>query len=273
MITQPTDVLESKGEGFTWDGTDGPYQNKETAMDWAEHQRIVCEARSLVQGDAPGTGVPKKVFKQLKSAYNDLSSRSIVRVSKGIHQPTVDPHLQLRVTTDFGAEVSSHKFHLNVSAVPVADPGGLGGERFQWKGVQFAFEHTDNQIYKWPAVATISKKGSNRARRLSISSVDLQAHIDEQLRLADQLKRDAAAAAAKDAFDTALAAFIKVNGGKSGKVTHTSPKGDPFPTANFKKGCVNARVTFATSGGPTNIWYDKGEGSRAAQIVIGTYSK
>ncbi len=272
MITQPSDVLESEGEGFDWDGFDGEYANKDTGMDWAEHQRIVCEARSLVHGDAPGTGICKKVFKQLKSAYSDASSRSIVRVSKGIHQPTVDPHLQLRLTTDFGAETSSHKFHLNVSAIPVPDPGGLGGERFQWRAVQFSFVH-EGQTYKWPAVATINKKGSNRARRLSISSADLQAHIDEQLRLAEQAKRAAAAEAAKDSFDTALAAFVKANGGKSGKITHTSAKGDPFPTTNFKKGCVNARVTFATSNGPTNIWYDKGDASRPAQIVIGTCTK
>ncbi len=265
MITLPSDVLESEGEGFEWDGMDGVHPNKETAMDWAEHQRIVCEARLLVQGDAPGAGVPKKVFKQLKSAFTELNSRSVVRVSKGIHQPKVDPHLQLRVTTDFGAQQSSHKFHLNVSAVAVADPGGLGDERFQWKGVQFSFVHTDGLTYKWPAVAAINNKGSHRTRRLSISTAGLQEHIDEQLRL----QREAEAAAETEAFDKALETFIETYGSRSGKVSHTASNAGEFPSANFRKGNVNAKVSGGGNLQSKFVYYDKAK----KEIIVGQYSR
>ena len=181
MITRPEDVL-STGESGGWDGrsidpnTNVEHDNKETAMDWAEHQRIVCEARKLLAGEIElSPSDVKKAFRELQSAYNDASSRSVVKVSKGIHQPTVNPHLQLRVVTTFrnGQQVTEavRKFHLDVSAVDTPEMDG----RFRWTPVQFSFKHTNDQRYKWPLAANpVIKK---RERRLSVSSVELSAHL------------------------------------------------------------------------------------------------
>lgn len=144
-------------------------------MDWAEHQRIVCSARGLLAGSIETAPADvKKAFKELQSAYNDANSRSVVKVSKGIHQPAVNPHIQLRMVSTFrnaGVVTESVKqFHLDVSAVDTPHMA----DAFQWTGVQFSYVH-NNQTYKWPQNATpIIKK---RERRNSVSSVDLNAHI------------------------------------------------------------------------------------------------
>ncbi len=177
MITMPEHVLATDAHGG-WDGrsvdsnTGKEHDNKETGMDWAEHQRIVCEARKLLATKietAPST--VRKAFEELKSAYEDGASRSEVRVSKGIHQPEDNPHIQLRVVTRFGkGEEAVRKFHLDVSAVDTP----LKEEAFQWTGVRFSFKHNNNHFY-WPLAASpIIKK---RERRKSISDVDLQAHV------------------------------------------------------------------------------------------------
>lgn len=184
MITRPEDVLAT-GESGGWDGrsidprTNIEHDNKETAMDWAEHQRIVCEARKLLAGEIEiGPSDVKKAFRELQSAYNDASSRSVVKVSKGIHQPTVNPHLQLRVVSTFrnGQEVTEavRKFHLDVSAVDTPEMDG----RFRWTPVQFSFKHTNKQRYQWPLAANpVIRK---RERRLSVGSVELGAHLQAQ---------------------------------------------------------------------------------------------
>jgi hypothetical protein len=180
MITMPEHV-QSTGESGGWDGTsvdpntNRVNPNKETAMDWAEHQRIVCSARGLLAGEIEiSPSDVKKAFKELKSAYSDADSRSVVKVSKGIHQPSVNPHIQLRMVSTFrngGVTTESVKqFHLDLSAV---DTPHLA-DAFQWTGVQFSYVH-GNQTYKWPPNATpIIRK---RERRNSVSSVDLNAHI------------------------------------------------------------------------------------------------
>lgn len=148
-------------------------------MDWAEHQRIVFAARGLLPvGDIPFTVKPNKAgreaFARLQSAYQETGSRSVLKVSKGIHQPTVNPHLQLRLETTFGkgaeAQTAVNVFHLDVSAVDTPEME----DRFQWKGVQFSCVVGKN-TYAWPENATsIIVK---RERRNSVSSVDLNAHI------------------------------------------------------------------------------------------------
>lgn len=265
MITMPAHVTAAQGEGHTWDGNDieTGHANKQTTMDWAEHQRIVCEARSLVQGEPPATynSEVKKVFNTLKSAYNDSDNRITVGVTKGIHQPTVNPHLQLRVSMNYGGgNVSSYKFHLDVTAESVASPG-LEDDRYQWKGVQFSFEHPTQGVCKWPLVApAVTKKGALK-RRLSISAVGLQAHMDEQLRL----EREAQIAAEKKAFDDALTAFIATYGNKSGNITHNAANAGDFPTANFRKGNVNAKVSGGGNLQSKMVYYDKTK----KEIVIG----
>lgn len=180
MITRPDDVL-STDECGGWDGrsvdpqTDLEHPNKETAMDWSEHQRIVCEARKLLAGQIEiAPRAVKEAFRELQAAYNDADSRSVVKVSKGIHQPTVNPHLQLRMVTTFrnGQVVNEvvRKFHLDVSAIDTPEMA----DRFKWTGVQFSFVH-NNQTYKWPLAANpvIVK----RERRKSVSTTDLAAHV------------------------------------------------------------------------------------------------
>jgi hypothetical protein len=193
MITMPEDVL-STDESGGWDGrsedpnTGIEHPNTESAMSWAEHQRIVCAARSLLTGQIEISPADvKKAFRELQSAYNDPASRSVVKVSKGIHQPTVNPHLQMRLVSSFyqGQTVTEvvRLFHLDVSAVDSPDMT----DRFQWKGVQFSFVH-GNQSFKWPLAATpiIKKTG----RRQSVSEVDLAAHLHglelERQRLAQE---------------------------------------------------------------------------------------
>lgn len=281
MITLPSDIgfephdPEDKSDdaiGYAWDGKDGDNPNKETAMDWAEHQSIVFAARGLLgDGSFGGEKVGKQnyisgdvrtAYKQLYAAYAKPGA-SVVRVSKGIHQPTVDPHLQLRTSTQHGSgPVLHHKFHLNVSAEPVLGVDGLDTGRFTWTPVQFAMKHVDKKIYKWPRVVTVSRKDRQnnlKARRLSISTADLQAHMDvlaEERAAAEEAEREAKAAAALklkgDNFDSALEAFLDLHGGKSRKISATQ---GPFPSDKFKNGTSTARVQIAS--GVCTIKYDK----------------
>lgn len=218
MITRPDDVL-STGESGGWDGrsedpsTGIEHDNKETAMDWAEHQRIVCEARKLLAGTIEITPrAVREAFRELQAAYNDANSRSVVKVSKGIHQPTVNPHLQLRMLTTFrNNQVVNEvvrKFHLDVSAVDTPDMA----DRFQWTGVRFSYVH-DERSYSWPvaANAVIVK----RARRISVSSVDLSAHLQ-----ALELERQQEAARRQaDTVDQQLREWMKTYGIADGNLS------------------------------------------------------
>ena len=255
MITLPEHVLESSVEleGHSWSGNDSitGLKNKETAMPWSEHQRIVCEAGKLLQGDPPGNADVRRIFNELKSAFIDPPGRSVVRVSKGIHQPTVDPHLQLRTITRWDADNTSyHKFHLNVSAMEIAPTDNLDDDRFIWTPVQFSFLHTNGLTYNWPALAVPIKRKGDPKRRLSMSTADLQAHIDLQ----ETMRKAAAQAVLDQEFNAAVSAFHKAHGGKRGKVDHVNPDKDgEFPKANFQRG-TNARVN--ASGKATYVHYD-----------------
>jgi hypothetical protein len=192
MITLPEHVLQADEgvTGFSWEGEsphpqypDEMVPNKETAMDWAEHQRIVCNARKLLTSWTPDkhTGKVKDAFKALNDAYNTSGSRSVMRVSKGIHQPETNAHLQLRVVTEFGSVAKGtaasvvHTFHLDVAATEVKGVDGLD-DRFQWEGVQFSYKNAARWEC-WPALAVVPRmKNSTASRRLSISAVALAAH-------------------------------------------------------------------------------------------------
>jgi hypothetical protein len=237
MITLPEHVKFStaEGEANRWNGVDAANgtPNKETEMDWAEHQRIVCAARQLVQGDPPGGGEVKKAFKELKSAYNDEKGRSEIRVSKGIHQPTVDPHLQIRMTTKYSPNnISTRKFHLNVSAETNASTNQLGDENFLWQPVQFSFKHSDGLIYTWPVAAVAGKKKGDAGRRLSISNADLKDSIAE-LR---ERERQAA-------FNNVLNAFMAEQIPPITVIKHTNEnKNGIFPSVKFSRGQAQATV-------------------------------
>src|SRR5690348_17354316 len=140
MISRPENVLQTDERGG-WDGesvdeaTGYLNPNLESAMDWAEHQRIVYNARNLVAGDlaVAGPSDVRTAFKELKAAYEDPHTRSELFVSKGIHQPHDKPHLQLRLESTYYnkgdvSRVSKNTFHLHVSAVDTADKV----DSFQW---------------------------------------------------------------------------------------------------------------------------------------------
>lgn len=184
----------------SWDGTSAHpvvpgrmVPNKETAMTWAEHIRIVLEAGKLLAGEVP------EEFADLKHAYHGERSGSgtgsvssvELYVSKGIHQPETNPHIQLEteaqlLTRDNPSDKKSKlvprtdvppriwKYHLNVSAVDTPQKG----DSFQWVGVQFS-RQVGNTIHVWPKSATIVMKSpvTTIGRRNSISSADLDAHV------------------------------------------------------------------------------------------------
>ena len=202
MITMPEDVLQAdEGEvGFSWDGTsphpifdDETVPNKETTMDWAEHQRIVCNAGKLLTSwtSEKHTGKGKQAFRALKDAYDGSNKqRAVLRVSKGIHQPETNPHLQLRIVETFfnnedkTSTSVNYTFHLDVSATEITSSGLV--DRFQWDGAQFSYEDA-NRWYRWPVLAVPPRaKNSSASRRASISYASLQAHLND---LAEQEKK------------------------------------------------------------------------------------
>jgi hypothetical protein len=198
------------GKRGSWDGTsDHPVvsgrtvPNKETSMNWAEHQGIVLNANKLLAGEVP------EEFADLKRAYygelgvSDTGSRWSVKifVSKGIHQPETNPHMQLEteaqlLTRQYPNDRNSRlvpkadtppriwKYHLDLSAVDCKDKA----DSFQWVGVQFS-RQVGSTIHVWPRTAVVVMKSpaTTRGRRNSISSADLAAHVDA-LRIAAEIK-------------------------------------------------------------------------------------
>ena len=229
MITMPSDVLASDVSGG-WQGqsvdrnTGKMNPNKETGMTWAEHQRIVCDSRLLLATDIQlAPEAVQKAFAKLRSAFTESPSKFRVKVSKGIHQPTVNPHIQLYVQGTFRQQgvtyLKDHgtKFHLNLSAVDTAEMS----DSFQWKGVQFSYKH-DNLSYQWPVNAPVTMKSRAVGRRNSVSSVDLQAFINKQ-------KADAVEAENKlkqDKFEAAWALLIAKHKPSNNKPTKNFHKGD-----------------------------------------------
>jgi hypothetical protein len=206
MITLPEHVQKADEgvTGFSWDGKsphpqrpDEQVPNKDTTMNWAEHQRIVCNARKLLTSwtSDKHKGKAKDAFKALNDAYNTPDSRSEMRVSKGIHQPLTNAHLQLRVVASFGSVSKGtdanavYTFHLNVGATEIKGIDGLE-DRFQWEGVQFTYENA--KVWEcWPALPVAPRmKESSASRRLSISAVSLAAHqrsLDEARKAEERL--------------------------------------------------------------------------------------
>jgi len=163
--------------------------NLDTTMDWVEHQNIVVEARKLVATpialDEPGEDgkTAQKYFSWLHDAYNSpgVGAHKTLKVSKGIHQPHVNPHIQLQVTLDR----KSVLFHLDVSAKDLpADaraPVTPNVQYFRWEPVQFSCVVGGN-TFRWPAAAVTQVVKPRdpgvpgRTRRQSISSQSLEDH-------------------------------------------------------------------------------------------------
>lgn len=196
----------------TWNGTSAHPQtvgrtvpNLDSSMDWAEHQAIVVKALALLAGDT----VPE-LFKLLKSAYEDTvvdGRKTKIYVSKGIHQPETNPHMQIEAESKpinpkaTGAPYI-RRYHLVVSAVPTAQMDG----RFKWTGVQFSCSDDDDAVHEFPrgVVPLMKAPAATRGRRNSVSTADLSAHIKV-------LEAAAAELAAVKAFDELCIAFETTN--------------------------------------------------------------
>lgn len=182
MITMPSDVKqEANWSGTSKDSNTGAtVSNLESSMSFAEHQRIVCDAKVLIatlnypQEDQDANKA-KAALMILKSAYT-TNDTGAVYISKGIHQPRSDPHIQLSV--DDGGE--TYLYHLDVSAhdVVTADDGS---GHFHWRGVRFSARiRNDKPSWEaekydwavWPEGVVVTKKAF-RSRRDSISGPQL----------------------------------------------------------------------------------------------------
>ncbi len=224
MISGPEQV----GQGGSWDGTSileggAEVDNLESSMDFAEHQRIVFEARHLLasfsQGAAVKWGTGKGdaecivAFDDLKKCYEDTNSKHKLTITKGIHQPKTNPHMQLTLH-EKGKIDKGRKFHLDVAATLLrSDLSGEEPHSFIWKPVKFTY--VDNQKHhSWPenASAQIWKEtwanvisGPNRQRRNSISlaSHDERLAELEERRAAEEQARAEEVAARKRALEEA----------------------------------------------------------------------
>lgn len=207
-IIQPSDVTQRA----TWNGTSAhPHnvgqtvQNLDSSMDWAEHQTIVAKALALLSGDS----VPA-IFQPLKSAYNGTvvdGRKTKIYVSKGIHQPETNPHMQLETESKLTNPKATgapfiRRYHLVVSAVPLASMDG----RFKWVGVQFTCTDDQNAVHGFPVgvVPQMKAPATTRGRRNSVSTADLADHIKA-------LEAAAAELAAVTAFDELCVAFETTN--------------------------------------------------------------
>lgn len=262
MITKPEDVKQAdKGVvGFDWDGEsphpindDETVPNLESSMDWAEHQRIVFDAMKLMTTwtTAAHAGKGKDAFKALKDCYDGSNKdRSVLYVSKGIHQPEVNPHMQLRVVSTFFQDgekrETSYTFHLDVTATEVKGVKGLD-DSFQWEGVRFSYKVLNNW-YGWPVLPAPPKgKRSTPSRRNSISAVSLKEHIDEQNRLEKERLRKEAADNLEEAIQIELERLEKEDSVKLRML-----KNEPSP--KFWKGTTKAYVVNKYSKGYYVIW-------------------
>ena len=201
MITQPDQI----GKSSDWDGLSenahsiSKVLNLDSKMDFKEHQRIVFEARRLLAGpmnlgDKSATPAGKALA-LLKNAYESSDADYVLKISKGIHQPTSNPHMQLKLK--HGGK--KYLYHLDVS-MSEERIEGLSEEYFHWEGVQFSAKFGDDDIARWPLMAAVKAKPYAR-RRMSIAPDGIKDEIErlaaverarqaESQRREDQAKRD-----------------------------------------------------------------------------------
>jgi len=212
VISLPSEIQK----GATWDGKTGFDPHLESTMDFDEHQRIAFAALQLLAGDlAVADNAAGAKLEALKAAYEGGSADDVLYISKGIHQPRTNPHMQLQLKR--GAHVS-YTYHLNVSTT---DSGvvGLPESYFHWVGVQFTAEAqsvhgTLNAC--WPLVAARDMKGVHNRRRLSIAPENVQGKIEaiaqaakEEQERADRVEQARLAESDKAKARNVLAAKLK----------------------------------------------------------------
>jgi hypothetical protein len=182
----PGDIMEKPD----WNTRTGLEKNLESNMDFAEHQRIAFDALQLLEGDlAVEDNAAGNKLRQLKEAYEGNDLGDVLYISKGIHQPATNPHMQLQLKRSN----SWYTFHLNVS-VSSNLIQGLPEKYFHWVGVQFTAE-ADTFFGKvnacWPLVAALDAKSQHSRRRLSIAPKDVQ-HMINAIAVAKQKAQDEA---------------------------------------------------------------------------------
>jgi hypothetical protein len=182
----------------------GSFANIDSSMNWAEHQRIVCDARLLVASPITHSDPDAaSAFRDLQSAYND-NNKTTLKVTKGIHQSsTSKAHMQIRTATPVpGQSPRTETFHLMVDSVSVPGTHPALVDRFHWVGVQFTWEDKTAKQYRfWPGLARRAITGRVSPRK-SISFTQLEAH-----NLA--VEAENAARASAQAFDDWFNAYSK----------------------------------------------------------------
>lgn len=196
-----------------WDGTSPHPQtgvqvpNKETAMDWTEHQNVVAASASLMAG----TGIPE-IFENLRIALGNVSpkdKKASIYVTKGIHQPHTNPHIRIETETftklgNGWSNAYVQTYHLNVSAKEQPDITGMAN-RFSWTGVQYTFgEGGVGECWPVGVARTMKLRNGVAGRRNSVSGPEYAAKVK-------QLSDEAAAAKAVEDFDALCEAFEKLH--------------------------------------------------------------
>lgn len=203
MITLPADILQDTNwDGYSKDpGTGSTNANKETAMNFAEHQRIVLDAKALLvnlnySDQDQQANKAKKALMVLKEVYNSAASTGVLYITKGIHQPYANPHLQVSVVEDGEDPVF---YHLDVcDDTTVTD--AVGTQHFHWRGVRFSARLRNGQpswaqdkydVAEWPENVPFAKR-MNKDRRNSISPARLVA-LNLELQEAEAKRQQQAA--------------------------------------------------------------------------------
>jgi hypothetical protein len=196
VITRPSDIEA----GPDWNRRTWPEPSLESNMDFKEHQRIAFDALQLLAGNlAAANNAAGEKLKELKEAYEGGDVDDVLYISKGIHQPAANPHMQLQL--ERGKLSTSYTFHLNVS---MSDVPGLPNKYFHWVGVQFTAEaKTIHGTVSacWPLIPAHENRNQNR-RRMSIAPENVQSTIEAIVRATQEANRKEQARLAQSAKAT-----------------------------------------------------------------------
>jgi hypothetical protein len=165
-----------------WRGsTYGVGPHTETKLNSVEHIRIVKKALHMFEGqiDVDDSGPGEKLI-ALKEAYDRDWDSDFLYIMKGIHQPTSNPHMQLKLEfEDVLDNKYKYLYHLDVSASE--DPiQGLSADYFHWVGVRFsATKDKDNEVVAYWPKDNVKLTMKDSRRRMSIAPINVQGKIEQ----------------------------------------------------------------------------------------------